>query len=97
MKTMNPQEREQKAIESMNKCSKLRNELITETENLATIVQGSKQVILCAAFTRKWNSNHIQNWWKNRGPSFINKWRHDEAYASAASKLTTEERKVLGI
>ena len=94
---MNPKEREQKAIEAMNRCSKLRNELITETENLATIVQGSKQVILCAAFTRKWNSNHIQNWWKGRGPSFINKWSHDEAYASAASKLTTEERKVLGI
>jgi hypothetical protein len=94
---MTATEREEKARELMNLVACNRQGLIERSRELAALCGLPANKVLHMVLTRNIAPGYVLNWWKKNIESFQAQWRHDEAYQSAAAKLTPEERKVLGL
>ena len=94
---MNAAEREKKVREGIHSLSTMRNALIDATRGIAALSGIKQTTLLNMVFTRNWSQGHVLGWWKDNIVRLQAQWRRDEAYQSAVSKLTTQERKVLGL
>jgi len=81
----------------MNMVACKRQGLIESSRELAALCGLPANKVLHMVLTRNIAPSYVLNWWKKNIESFQAQWRHDEAYQSAAAKLTAEERRVLGL
>lgn len=90
-------EREKKVREAVNSLNTMRSALIDATRGVAALSGVKTTTLLNMVFTRNWAQNHVLGWWRDNVVRLQAQWLRDEAYQSAVSKLTAEERKILGL
>jgi hypothetical protein len=90
-------EREEKARQIITDLSHQRDAMIDAVRKLVILTGEPQGKLLNVVFTRKFAPRHMLAWWKANVVRLQARFRHDEAYESAAAKLTAEERKVLGL
>ncbi len=94
---MTSTEREEKVRKIITDLSHQRDAMIDAVRGLAVLTGEPQGKLLNLVFTRKFAPRHILAWWKANVVRLQARFRHDEAYQSAAAKLTAEERRVLGL
>ena len=94
---MNAQDREKKVREAIHSLSTMRNAMIDATRSIAALAGVKNTTLLNMVFTRNWSQGHVLGWWKDNVVRLQAQWKRDQAYQSAVSKLTADERKILGL